>query len=206
MSIIKEKAFQQGTSYSLVLAFFAYHLVSHSINYKAIAASYPERASNTNHVVWFVKLVLSAYFWSVLSLCFTLVLLLLLQFLVMFVVKLEPAEFQGISGTQPSGALLDLSKKYVEQAKHNITSSDLFGMVFSFLTNQPQVVFGYVASTVMLAVVFAILVVSPGDMSTVKKKETNTRLFFVTILVFTMCVSILYTMTGNPQPTRRTAK
>jgi uncharacterized membrane protein (Fun14 family) len=131
------------------------------------------------------------------SMFFSFLVLVLILYLVLFVIKFDTSIFQQISKGIKSNALLTLSKEYMANAKKQIGTGDLTALMFSFATKKIKIMIGIFIGSMILAITFSTIVVSPKHMSSKKNRETNTRLYLTTLFMFTLFIATLISLTSR---------
>lgn len=215
-SLIKDPFFQGGTSYAVFVIFVLYNVLNSSMDFDRISNTYPGVLSMTTpnglhsytaHVGWFVRLTFMMYVWTMVAMTFTLVLLLIVQYLVLFVVKFDSSVFKSMETNTPSASdtLLKMSEKYAADSRTQVTTSDIASLVFSFVVRAYFVFAGFIVGTIVLSLLFAIIVAPPSSMTTKNKRDANTRLFLIVLFVFIVIIAIMYSIATSRQSIQTSA-
>lgn len=202
--MVKDPIFQQGTSFAVIVSFLLYNILNKSLEFERVASTYPKISSNdnkrvlwTNHILWFMNLTLKIYWWTFVSLLLTFVVLILILYLVVFVLKFDTDVFLQMSKGIKSNALLSLSNDYIKNSPKHIGTGDLFALIFSFATQKYKIMMGILIGSVLLAITFSVIVISPKYMVSKKNRRTNVRLYLTTLLMFTLFISTLLVLTNR---------
>lgn len=193
-SIIKDARFQQGTSFAILTVFVFYTIVDASLDYATLAETYPQSTTTwAKHCAWFVWLVAKIYMDTIVGVGFAFLAMFLVLFLVMVVIKFDPDVFRQISRGVKTDALVTMSELYDRDSDVTLTPRDLVFLMFSFVFRHRALVIGTVFLTLLFALAFSIVIVSPAQMTTPKNCVVNTRLFLTAFTMFWLLLVVMYT-------------
>jgi hypothetical protein len=206
--IVKDMDFKRGCSLAIIGSFILYNIVNMMIDYDKIASSYPENDDDTNidwkqHTMYFMKITISLYFWTFFYMLLSFVILFIFKILILNIIKFDSNIFKTIqkSATQgnPSDILFSLSKLADDRSSREITISDMWDMIFSFARYKDGISFlvKLFTMSILVAIVFAILVAPPKKMKSKKNRNTNIRLFLITLLFKMIFMFTIFIIVSN---------